>query len=168
MNRTGLLGFAGSRAEISECGLYRYGLWRKWSDGPQVLFVMLNPSTADANQDDPTIRRCISFAKSWEFGSLAVGNLFAYRSTDPGFLKTVADPVGPMNDYWLLRIRSESSLCVAAWGNHGNIGNRSRFARDLLTRNGQIHALRMTRQGEPEHPLYIPRNLRPVLLEATS
>ena len=68
------------KAQLSDCQKYRYALWRRWGEGSQVVFVMLNPATADAAKDDPTIRRCIGFARAWEFGSLAVGNLFAFRT----------------------------------------------------------------------------------------
>ena len=77
----------GTKAEFSGCRQYRYAFWRKWAEGPQVLFIMLNPSTADECVDDPTIRRCIRLAKGWGFGSLAVGNLFAFRTPSPMTLK---------------------------------------------------------------------------------
>ncbi|HQR19741.1 MAG TPA: DUF1643 domain-containing protein [Burkholderiaceae bacterium] len=139
-------------AALSPCGTYRYALWRKWASGPQVLFVMLNPSTANATQDDPTIRRCIGFARSWGFGSLAVGNLFAFRCTDPSQLQTARDPVGPENDRWLKRLRNEASLCVAAWGNEGSRSGRSITARALIE---PTHALGLTTFGAPRHPLYV-------------
>lgn len=157
--------FIGSRAEISRCGLYRYGLWRKWSDGPQVLFIMLNPSTADATQDDPTIRRCVAFAKSWGFGSLAVGNLFAYRTTDPAVLAKFPCPIGELNDEWLSRLRYESQLHIAAWGAHGSLYGRSAHVRWLFNSLGaNLQVLAMTKLGEPAHPLYLPGDLRPVEL----
>lgn len=85
-------------AIISEDEKYRYQLSRCWDETkPRILFIMLNPSTADANIDDPTIRRVISFAKSWGYGGVYVGNLFAFRSTDPKGLKQIADPVGENN-----------------------------------------------------------------------
>ena len=94
---------------------YRYTLRRQWDDAlPYCLFVMLNPSTADATQDDPTIRRCIGFTKAWGFGGLLVGNLFALRSTDPAALYHADDPVGPENDSCLRTLRDEAALSVAA------------------------------------------------------
>lgn len=138
---------------FSSCGAYRYALWRRWAAGPQVLFVMLNPSTADATKDDPTIRRCVSFARSWGFGSLAVGNLFGFRSTDSRRLQMAPDPVGPENDSWLNRIRGDVSLCVAAWGNDGNRSARSALLRALVE---PVHVLGLTSAGAPRHPLYVP------------
>jgi hypothetical protein len=105
-----------SPALLSPCRRYRFALWRRWDIGPQVLFVMLNPSTADEAMDDPTIRRCIGLARSWGFSALAVGNLFAYRTTSPADLSASADPVGSKNDHWLHRLHEESSLTIAAWG----------------------------------------------------
>src|SRR6266436_6577265 len=92
-----------SDACISRCGTYRYALWRRWAPGPQVLFVMLNPSTADRQRNDPTIRRCIGLAAAWGYGALAVGNLFAFRTPSPKVLKRAARPVGRANDRWLAR-----------------------------------------------------------------
>src|SRR5262245_52290853 len=106
-----------SAAAFSRCRRYRFALWRRWASGPQVLFVMLNPSTADEDCDDATIRRCIGFARSWGFGAMAAGNLFALRSTSPTVLKTSRRPVGRGNDAWLVRLQSTSAVVVAAWGN---------------------------------------------------
>jgi hypothetical protein len=86
--------FGDRGATLSDCGRYRYRLWRRWADGPTVLFVMLNPSTADADVDDPTIRRCIGFARSWGAGALEVVNLYAWRATQPAELKAAVGPVG--------------------------------------------------------------------------
>lgn len=149
-------------AELSECRLYRYALWRRWSPGNQVLFIMLNPSTADETIDDPTIRRCISFAESWGFGALTVANLFAFRTPSPAELQTADDPIGPENDAWLERLQQESQLTVAAWGNHGRLLNRSATIRPLL------HAPRtlgLTQRGEPRHPLYVAGDTEPTLWE---
>lgn len=119
---------------------------------------MLNPSTADAARDDPTIRRCLALARAWGFGALAVGNLFAFRTPCPQLLRTVPDPVGPDNDAWLRRLRAESALVVAAWGNHGSLHGRDRAVRPLLE-GAQI--LGFTRQGRPRHPLYLPGTALP-------
>ncbi|HEX7157012.1 MAG TPA: DUF1643 domain-containing protein [Burkholderiaceae bacterium] len=145
-------------ARVSRCGRYRYALWRRWADGPQVLFVMLNPSTADAKADDPTIRRCVDFARRWGFGSIAVGNLFAFRTPSPRALRRAVAPVGPRNDAWLARMARESVQIVAAWGNDGSWLDRDRAVRRLLP---ELHALAFTKSGQPRHPLYLPAAARP-------
>jgi hypothetical protein len=147
-----------SDACISRCGTYRYALWRHWAQGPQVLFVMLNPSTADHRQNDPTIRRCIGLASAWGYGALAVGNLFAFRTPSPKVLKRAAQPVGRANDHWLERLAAESNRVIAAWGNDGAFLGRDQQVCELL---GPLHALALTRQGQPRHPLYIPNGTRP-------
>ena len=155
-------------AIISECGRYRYYLSREFvGAGPTVAFIMLNPSTADAQQDDPTIRRCISYARDWGAGKLVVGNLFALRSTDPKGLKRAAHPVGPENNDWLLRIGQEAQdtggQVVAAWGAHGSYMFRDAMARRLLRRASvPLHALAFTAKGDPRHPLYLSKTLPPV------
>jgi len=140
------------------CGNYRYSLTRKWAEGPSVLFVMLNPSTADANEDDPTIGRCISFAKSWDYGSLVVGNLFAFRTPSPDDLMESENPIGDANDEWLDKLQKSANLTVAAWGNKGRFLGRSKKVAQLLNKP---HYLRMTSIGEPSHPLYLPAKLKP-------
>jgi hypothetical protein len=153
-------------AEFSPCRRYRFALWRRWSAGPQLLFVMLNPSTADETTDDPTIRRCIGFARAWGFGSLAVGNLFAFRTPKPGDLRISAEPIGAGNDDWLLRLQAGSDLTVAAWGNHGGFLDRGSVVRSILP---NLHVLRLTKNGEPQHPLYLPRDAVPLSwVQATS
>jgi hypothetical protein len=146
-------------ATISPCGLYRYSLWRKWKQGPMCVFVGLNPSTADATLDDPTIRRCIGFAKSWGFSGLMMLNLFAYRATDPGDMKAAADPVGPDNDDALHFASTNTTTVIAAWGAHGMFKGRDKQVRAMLPR---LHYLRLTKDGHPGHPLYLPASLRPV------
>jgi hypothetical protein len=146
-----------ANASISRCGTYRYALWRRWASGPQVLFVMLNPSTADHRHDDPTIRRCIGFAESWGFGAVAVGNLFAFRTPFPDVLRQAEQPVGRANDRWLQRLAAESIRVIAAWGNHGSLMGRDQQVRTLL---GQLFVLSLTQQGQPRHPLYAPGSAR--------
>jgi hypothetical protein len=142
-----------SDACISRCGTYRYALWRRWAPGPQVLFVMLNPSTADRQRNDPTIRRCIGLAAAWGYGALAVGNLFAFRTPSPKVLKRAARPVGRANDRWLAWLAAESTRVVAAWGNEGALLARDAQVRALLA---PLYVLSLTRQGQPRHPLYAP------------
>ncbi len=141
-----------SGAAFSACRRYRYALWRRWSEGPAVLFVMLNPSTADATRDDPTIRRCIAFAQSWGFGALAVGNLFALRTPSPRALARSAAAVGPRNDRWLRRLQRDAALIVAAWGDHGRLLDRAAAVRRMLA---EPHVLGLTGAGQPRHPLYV-------------
>jgi hypothetical protein len=145
-------------ADISPCGRYRYKLWRKWGGGSVVAFVGLNPSTADATLDDPTIRRCIGYAKAWGHGSLWMLNLFAYRATDPNEMRLAEDPVGPLNNKTLREARF-ADVTVAAWGTHGAHRGRDAQALAMLPR---LHYLRLTKDGHPGHPLYLPANLRPV------
>lgn len=151
-------------AILSRCGQYRYLLRRTWRDDlPSVLFVGLNPSTADAVSDDPTVRRCVAFARCWGFGSLAIANLFAYRSTDPSVLQRVEDPIGPRNDWWLKRLTEKAKLTIAAWGIHGALLER---AEAVLPNLRNVHHLGRTKEGHPRHPLYLPRWVSPNRFEA--
>ena len=145
-------------ALLSPCRRYRLALWRRWESGAQILFIMLNPSTADEATDDPTIRRCLGFARTWGFGSLAVGNLFAYRTTSPAGLYASIHPVGSDNDRWLDRMHQKSSLTVAAWGDHGRLLGRSSAVSSKLT---GLHILGLTALGEPRHPLYVRSDVLP-------
>ncbi len=141
-------------AVISECGRYRYVLRRslgsilRWRYS--VLFIMLNPSTADAEKDDPTIRRCMAFAKREGFTHLNVVNLYALRSPDPRHLALAEDPVGPENDAWIDKEVRGARLVVAAWGAHPFAVDR---AKDVARRVGQLWCLGKTKDGCPKHPL---------------
>lgn len=154
---------ARSGAHFSRCRTWRYALWREWDPArPRVMLIGLNPSTADAKRNDPTIRRCIGFARSWGFGGLWVLNLFAFRATYPDDLKVATDPVGPNNDRWLRRVAKDCPRVVACWGNDGAFLGRSARVRALLGgRSGKLEILRMNTSGEPAHPLYLPKTLRP-------
>lgn len=142
---------------------YRYSLWRTWDSAlPRVAFVMLNPSTADHRIDDPTIRRCMGFARQWGYGSLSVVNLFAYRTPSPAALARAADPVGPDNDRYLRAACRRARDIVLAWGTHGSLHGRDRAVLDLLGRGRKpLLCLGTTRDGHPRHPLYLPRDTRP-------
>ena len=148
-----------SGAHISACGRYRYSLWRQWAPGPQVMFVGLNPSTADATLDDPTIRRCIGFARAWGYGGLMMTNLFAWRATAPRTMMAASEPVGPDNDRVLQAAYAKATLTVAAWGAHGTHGGRNNAVRALMP---HMHYLRLTKEGHPGHPLYLPSGLLPM------
>jgi hypothetical protein len=136
---------------------YRYLLWRTWNPaGKPLAFLMLNPSTADATTDDPTVRRCLSFARDWGFGALYVVNLFAYRATSPRDLLAAADPVGPENDAAIRQAAQHSACLVAAWGGYGRYRGRDREVMELLTVQGcQVWCLGCNQDGSPKHPLYI-------------
>jgi hypothetical protein len=144
-------------ATISPCGTYRYTLDRVWDASlPIALFIMLNPSTADASEDDPTIRRCISFAKREGCGALTVVNLFALRSTDPGALTAHPDPVGPDNDLHIaLALGKQPEIVIAAWGAHSFARARAEAVTSILALTWQVNCLGVTKDGDPRHPLYV-------------
>ena len=144
-------------ATLSDDGTYRYRLHRTWDTAkPTLAFIMLNPSTADATDDDPTIRRCLGYAKDWGYGRLVVGNLFALRSTDPANLKDHSDPVGPANDEHLQAICDEADRVVVAWGTKGTLHGREQAVADAL--DADLYALNTTKDGHPNHPLYQPKD----------
>ena len=148
-------------AEFSDCRIYRYALWRVWDQSkPRCLFIGLNPSTADETTDDPTIRRCIGFAREWGFGGLIMGNLFAVRATDPREMLRHPSPVGPDNDMWLKKLKAQAERTIAAWGTRGRYLGRGPEVRTML---GQMMCLKLTKKGHPQHPLYLPKRslLRP-------
>lgn len=149
-------------AELSGCRLYRYRLTRIWTgdeNGPRMVnFVMLNPSTADDLQDDPTIRRCIRFAKDWGYDGLHVTNLYALRATDPRRLKEVDDPYGIQNSAHLTSVAARAARVVVAWGNRAPMDFSLGVAISLrrISREGVIYCLGITKKGQPVHPLYQP------------
>lgn len=145
------MSYTASRANISECGNYRYTLYREWGDGPMAMFVGLNPSTADAELDDPTIRRCVGFAHRFGCDSLGMLNLFAYRATNPRELTKVGDPVGPDNDRWLRDFGITAQIRIAAWGAFP-VGKRAVEVLEMLP---QVLCLGKTKSGAPRHPLYL-------------
>lgn len=148
-------------AVLSECRRYRYKLAREWNRSrPTLTFIMLNPSTADATLDDPTIRRCIGFAHGNEFGGLHVFNLFAFRATDPMQMKAADDPVGPDNDTHIMTAlttaAATNSPIIAAWGVHGAYNGREAEVRRLSLECGvKLMCLGSTKGGHPRHPLYV-------------
>lgn len=150
--QTALLQDDWNGATLSDDGTYRYRLWRTW-DGtkPTLAWVMLNPSTADATADDPTIRRCINYAKRWGYGRIVVGNLFAYRATDPTELWNRTAIVGPENDQHLQAICDKAEMVVAAWGTYGAKMGRGPEVAAML--DADLYALGTTHGGHPWHPL---------------
>ena len=148
-------------ATFSECRRYRYELWRIWDNElPEVMFIGLNPSTADEMHDDPTIRRCISFSRHWGYGGLVVCNLFAYRATDCRDLMIAKEPIGRDNDEFLLKNAKRATLVIAAWGNNGRHLDRSASVVSLIP---NLHCLKVNHSGEPSHPLYLSSDARPRL-----
>jgi hypothetical protein len=149
-------------AIIDETGKYRYQLWRIWDEAkPLAVFIMLNPSTADAEEDDPTIRRCMNYARSWGYGGIKVVNLFAYRATDPKELTNVIDPVGIENNKYITMAVKEAGIVVAAWGTKGDYLSRQSHLMELkLLPN--LHYLGLTKDGYPKHPLYLKADLKPI------
>ena len=138
-------------------GAYRYTLWRAWTqDLPRLLFVLLNPSRADAELDDPTLRRCMGFALDWGYGSVELVNLYAYRAPDPRTLKRVADPVGPLNDHHIQQAARRAGKIVVAWGAEGFLHGRDQAVQRLLPQ--PLWCLGYTQGGAPRHPLYIKRD----------
>ena len=143
-------------------GEYRYSLWRLWDpEQPRILFIMLNPSTADEDQDDATLRRCITFARSWQAGSLEVVNLYAYRATHPARLSQVTDATGPENDTHILRAVNLANRIICAWGAHKQAQKRSTEVLALLE-GKDLYCLGHTRGGHPRHPLYTPNGIQPL------
>ncbi len=152
-------------AQFSECRRYRYSLWRTWREGDgHVIFIGLNPSTADENIDDPTIRRCIGFANRCGFGGMYMLNLFAFRATDPSVLmRAPINPIGKENDLYLQKHHQPEGLTIACWGNHGRLMNRGDEVIELLGKEG-LSCLGVTKMGYPKHPLYLPKDTNPMAL----
>jgi hypothetical protein len=153
-----LVGKTRRDAVISDCGRYRYRLRHTWNDErPPMVWVLLNPSTADADEDDPTVRRCVGFAKAHQFGGVTLVNLFAYRATNPKKLKTIADPIGPENDRHILRVCGERSVSkvIGAWGAARFADPRARQVEAMIRMHQPIWCFGKTVGGQPRHPLYV-------------
>ena len=145
-------------ATFSDCKKYRYALSRNWdSKKKTVLFIGLNPSTADKKIDDPTIRRCINYAQKWGYGSLIMVNLFAYRATIPTVLKNVKNPIGNDNDLHINELSKKVDLAVAAWGNEGSLLNRDEEVKKIIP---NLMCLKINKSGQPAHPLYQKKDLK--------
>lgn len=147
-------------AKLSFCGLYRYWLLRRWDPGlPTAGFIMLNPSTADHEFDDPTIRKCVEFARTWGCGGIEVVNLFALRATDPKELgRFKGDVVGLDNDLNIGDVLTRCKPLVAAWGNNvpRKLLDRVAAVKRIMVEAGRpVHCLKKNQNGSPGHPLYI-------------
>jgi hypothetical protein len=145
-------------AIISADGKYRYQLSRIWDEKkPNILFIMLNPSTADADVDDPTIRRVMNFSKSWGYGGVFVGNLYAFRSTDPKALRHTDDPVGEDNIEHIKELIGVTERVVYAWGNN------QKAPEWLSSLVDTPYCIDISKKGVPKHPLYLKSELHPKL-----
>lgn len=152
-------------AIFSDDRTYRYALWRIWEpsifeqDKGMVMFIGLNPSTANEIINDPTITREIGFAKSWGYSGLIKTNLFAFRSPKPKIMKAAINPVGPDNNAWLKNLSRVADLIMAAWGVDGHYNNRDEIVCNMID---NLHCLSLTKEGFPGHPLYLKKDLRPI------
>ncbi len=148
-------------AIFSDCKRYRYLLTRKWGDGELLLFIMLNPSTADEKQDDPTIRRCIKYAQRWGYRNLEIVNLFALRSSHPTVMRRDPSPLGPDNPHQIFMAAQRAKVVVLAWGRLAT--KREKEWADALFRWLHIKdidtfCLGRTKDGEPRHPLMLKKS----------
>ncbi len=145
-------------AVFSPCRRWRYELWRRWSPGPYCPFIGLNPSTADERILDPTVRRCIDYAKRWGYGALCMTNIFAWRDTDPQDMMKAEEPIGEKNDETLIRISKDAGVVIAAWGCHGSYRDRAKRVLEIIP---NLCALKLNSDGSPAHPLYLRKSLVP-------
>ena len=146
-----------SSAVFSKCLKYRFVLGRAWRAGKgMAMNIGLNPSTATETEDDPTIRRCIGFAKSWGCNSLVMLNLFGFRATKPADMKRARNPIGRANDLLILSHAEAADKVVCAWGAGGGFRNRDREVFELIREHSPL-CLRLTKAGHPWHPLYLPK-----------
>lgn len=154
-------------AKISPCGQYRYFLSRMWGDQDDcnvVTFIGLNPSTADASVDDPTLRRCMNYAKAWGYSGVWMVNLFGFRATEPKDMMAATDPIGPDNEDHLAEAIMQARLVIAAWGAGGGYRHRDK---EVIARYGQgdsLACLGLTKDGKPRHPLYLKKTATPFSL----
>jgi hypothetical protein len=147
---------------------YRYVLTRTWEDAkPYALFVLMNPSMADPDSDDPTVAKCCRFAKTWGYGGVVVANTFAYRCTDQARLIEIADPIGPENDKRIIGMAKKAAIVVFAYGKpkHKQLRSRGAAVARLLIEKAHItpHILSLGKDGTPKHPLYLKETLKPAV-----
>lgn len=145
-------------ARFSPNRKYRYALWRLWRPNPKrvVAFIGLNGSKADEEDNDNTVRRCIQFAKDWRFDGMYMLNLFGYMATDPEDMKRARKPIGPDNDYYIVKYAKNAAEVIAAWGVHGVFMNRDWQVETLMRENKiKLQCLGLTEAGFPRHPLFL-------------
>jgi len=149
-----------TNAILSEDRKYRYVLSRIWNESkPIIMIIGLNPSTANETKNDPTVAKCINFAKSWDYGGVYMLNLFAFRATLPQDMFGEKEPIGNENDHYIDKYSKLSEKIVCAWGNHGSYKNRGK---EILSKLDKLYYLKLNKTGEPAHPLYLKRNLIPI------
>jgi hypothetical protein len=143
---------------------YRYILRRTWDENlPKTCWICLNPSTADANTDDPTLHKIQTFCRLWGYGQATVVNLFAFRSKFPIFLHATPAPVGPMNDMWINQEATGADLVICAWGKEGwFMGRGAEVLSRIRTLGVTPMALKLNKDGSPQHPLYISLTAKPM------
>jgi hypothetical protein len=151
-------------ATFSRDRRYRYSLGRSWAEGPRVCWVLLNPSAADAHEDDPTLRRCLAFARAWGAGSIEVVNLFALVSARPSALRGNLDPVGTSNQRAVRRAVARADLVVAGWGNVP-LALHAAAKRAMRGLPEVVWCLGLTGSCSPRHPLYVPSSMDRVPFE---
>lgn len=152
-----------SGAVFSSCRRYRYHVWRRWAPRPSVLWIMLNPRTADELTLDPPLTRCRNFSRTWGFPAFEVVNLFAWRATAPADLFRAHDPVGSANDDALLEAVDRTGRVVLAWGNHRLKWGRAMEVLSLLAKRRRApYGLRLTSEGQPAHSLNLPGTCTPM------
>lgn len=165
-----LIDDASSGAIFSECGKYRYLLWRRWDiTKPIMTLCLVNPSTAGKFDNDQTVSRCVNRAKRLGFGGIRIVNLFAFQSSDPEQLYSQIDPIGPENDLYIEQACRDTDLILCGWGNHGNYQNRGKDVLERMVANGNTPmGLSLNIDGSPTHPLYLAYALKPFALSMTS
>jgi hypothetical protein len=157
-----------SGATFSNCGTYRYSLWRTWDPSkPVATFIMLNPSTADEVDNDPTVERCQRRALQMDYGGLRVVNIFALRSPKPALLYTQSDPIGPDNDLAIQLAVQDAGIVICAWGGHSKHLNRGASVIAMLnTMGAKPTYLKLNKDGTPQHPLYVAYKVMPTPFDA--
>lgn len=164
-----------SHVDFSDCKKYRYSLIRDWSRGernespPTCMFVMLNPSTATVQRDDPTVKKCSNYTLKWGYSRLIVLNIFALRSTDPALLYKIEDPIGPLSDHYIKKyissLKNHKDRLILAWGAHGLFLDRGKTVCNIISKYSiEPYCLKVNKLSlQPSHPLYIKLDVEPAV-----